>query len=302
MNLCKVSGSNDRYRIAITCEKNTATKNIRNPLRDHTIIREVSMPNRTSNQSPTILLVDDDPDSITLLSYILRDHYRVKVASSGEAALRMAHALPAPDLIILDILMPPPDGFKVCEELKSNPATRTIPIIFLTSLADKLNKRIGLELGAAAYINKPVNPEEVLACVRQTIMSTKNSATILVVDDNPDSLTLLSYILKDHYRVKVADSGAAALRAARVLPAPDLIILDVMMPGPDGFKVGRDLKSDPATRNIPIIFLTSLLHKEDRRIGLELGAAAYINKPVNPEEVLACVRLSLAKKKLTAQS
>jgi len=124
--------------------------------------------------------------------------------------------------------------------------------------------------------------------------STKDQQpTILVVDDNPDSVSLLNYVLKDHYRVKVAISGEAALRIARANPAPDLIMLDIMMPGLDGFKVCGELKANPATRGIPIIFLTSLLHKDDRKLGLELGAAAYINKPVNPEEVMTCVRLTL---------
>ncbi len=120
--------------------------------------------------------------------------------------------------------------------------------------------------------------------------------TILVVDDHPDTITLISYVLKDRYRIRAANSGEAALHVARLDNRTDLILLDVMMPEIDGFKVCGDLKANPATRDIPIIFLTSLVHRDDKKLGLELGAVDYINKPIDPEELLACVRKYLPRK------
>ncbi len=121
-------------------------------------------------------------------------------------------------------------------------------------------------------------------------------ATILVVDDSPDSLALMSNLLKDHYKVKVANSGEKALKIALSDTPPDLILLDIMMSGMDGYAVCHQLKLDPRTMNIPVIFLTSRIEAVDELKGLELGAADYITKPVSPPIVLARVKTHLALK------
>ncbi|SHG43546.1 two-component system response regulator [Massilia sp. CF038] len=116
---------------------------------------------------------------------------------------------------------------------------------------------------------------------------------ILVVDDTPDNLMLMSNLLKDRYLVKAANNGDKALRIAVQLPHPDLILLDIMMPGLSGHEVARLLKLDPATRDIPIIFLTAMASSEDETRGLELGAADYITKPISPPVALARVETQL---------
>jgi putative two-component system response regulator len=121
-------------------------------------------------------------------------------------------------------------------------------------------------------------------------------ATILVVDDTPDNLVLMSALLEDVYRVKVANSGEKALRIAQSDRPPDLILLDIMMPGMDGYQVLEQLKSDIRTRDIPVIFLTAKSEIEDERKGLELGAVDYITKPISPPIVLARVRTQLSLK------
>lgn len=126
--------------------------------------------------------------------------------------------------------------------------------------------------------------------------STLEKATVLIVDDTPDNLALMSGLLKDKYRVKVANSGDKALRIAQSSPPPDLILLDIMMPGMDGYEVCERLKSAPTTRDIPIIFLTAKSQIEDEQRGLEVGAADYITKPISPPIVLARVRTQLALK------
>ena len=102
---------------------------------------------------------------------------------------------------------------------------------------------------------------------------------ILVVDDTPDNLQLISELLIDRYRVKVANNGAKALRIAQGSPAPDLILLDIMMPEMDGYEVCRRLKADPNTSSIPVIFLTARSQQTEIARGLALGAAGYIVKP-----------------------
>jgi len=114
--------------------------------------------------------------------------------------------------------------------------------------------------------------------------------TILVVDDTPDNLTVMSGLLKDLYKVKVANSGERALKIAASSTPPDLVLLDIMMPGMDGYEVLRHLRTDPQTRDIPVIFLTAKSEVEDERMGLELGAVDYITKPISPPIVLARVK------------
>jgi putative two-component system response regulator len=117
--------------------------------------------------------------------------------------------------------------------------------------------------------------------------------TILIVDDTPQNLTVLSELLKPLYRVRAGNSGERALRAAATEPRPDLILLDVMMPDMDGHEVLRRLRADPATRNIPVIFITGMDAAEDEERGLALGAVDYITKPINPAIVLARVHTHL---------
>jgi len=121
-------------------------------------------------------------------------------------------------------------------------------------------------------------------------------ATVLVVDDTPDNLTLMSSLLRDDYKVKVANSGERALRIARSESPPDLVLLDIMMPEMDGYQVIEQLKGDPATRDIPVIFLTAKATVDDEKKGLELGAVDYITKPISPPIVLARVKTHLSLK------
>lgn len=120
--------------------------------------------------------------------------------------------------------------------------------------------------------------------------------TVLVVDDTPDNLSLVSGLLKDLYKVKVANSGERGLRIASADEAPDLILLDIMMPGMDGYAVCRQLKADPKTADIPVIFLTAKSQVEDEQMGLEIGAVDYITKPISPPILLARVATQITLK------
>lgn len=120
-----------------------------------------------------------------------------------------------------------------------------------------------------------------------------NKATILCVDDTPANLYLLVELLKNTYRVKTSTSGAQALQIAAANP-PDLILLDIMMPGMDGLEVCRRLKVDAACMDVPVLFLTAKTQVEDEAYGLSLGAADYIHKPISPPILLARVRHHLA--------
>jgi putative two-component system response regulator len=124
-------------------------------------------------------------------------------------------------------------------------------------------------------------------------MSTVNLPLILAVDDEASNLQLLRQILQDHYRLRFAKDGPRALELVRE-EAPDLILLDVMMPGMSGYEVCAALKADPRTAGIPVIFVTALTDTEDELEGFEAGAVDYITKPVSPPIVRARVRTHLS--------
>jgi putative two-component system response regulator len=118
--------------------------------------------------------------------------------------------------------------------------------------------------------------------------------SILVVDDTPENIDLLTEVLADEYRIRVATSGEKALKIVYSDEPPDLILLDIMMPGLSGLEICRRLKSNPDRRRIPIIFVTAMSSVEDEERGLELGAVDYITKPISPPIVRARVRTHLA--------
>ncbi len=118
-------------------------------------------------------------------------------------------------------------------------------------------------------------------------------ATILIVDDTPENLGILSELLQSHYAVRAANSGLRALQVAANAPTPDLILLDIMMPEMDGYEVLARLKGNPVTRDIPVIFVTAMDSSESEEQGLALGAVDYISKPIKPAIVLARVRAHL---------
>jgi CheY-like chemotaxis protein len=108
-----------------------------------------------TEKKPLILIVDDVPINISILSDMLIADYQIKVASSGQAALDIAQRQPQPDLILLDVMMPEMDGFEVCRRLKNNPETKNIPVIFVTTRDSGVDEKEGLEIGAVDYISKP---------------------------------------------------------------------------------------------------------------------------------------------------
>jgi putative two-component system response regulator len=120
----------------------------------------------------------------------------------------------------------------------------------------------------------------------------EHKATLLLVDDVPENLLLLSELLRPHYQLRVASDGGTALKIVRRSP-PDLILLDVMMPGMDGYEVCRRLKEDPQTADTPVLFLTAKGQAEDQMHGLDLGAVDYLSKPFEPTVLLARVRSQL---------
>lgn len=268
-----------------------------------------------------ILVVDDAPDALRLLARLLSDAgYSVRTAPSGELALWTATQRP-PDLILLDVRMPGMNGFDVCRCLKQQAATASVPVIFISVASDPDDRIAGFEAGGVDFINKPLVESEMLARVkthitmalaaREMLRRRKDAARrlpvsceaaasgvpakkeILVVEDTAMSLRLLVTILSDAgYSVREAPNGELALWTATKRP-PDLVLLDIRMPGMNGFDVCRCLKLDPATASVPVIFLSALSAPEDKSEGFAVGAVDFITKPFSGKEVLARVKTHL---------
>ena len=257
-----------------------------------------------------ILIIDDVNENLHTLMAILRDDYAIVAANSGEKALELAQRKPQPDLILLDIKMPGMDGYSVLARLKANPDTADIPVIFVTALAEAADEARDLTLGVADYITKPVNPDLLHLRVRIQLelqrhrrhpvtfdvaqhADPENPASLLVVDDVPENIHELLEALKDDYRIMVANSGAKAIELVQGPTPPDLVLLDIVMPGMDGYEVCRRIKASPAGNRIPVIFVTMVDAAQQKVKGFALGGADYITKPFDIDEVRARIRTHL---------
>ena len=150
----------------------------------------------------TILIVDDVATNLDLLKGLLINQYNVKVANNGSLALKIAQMIPAPDLILLDVMMPGMDGFQVCEQLKRNPATQEIPIIFLTAKTETAAIVKGFATGGVDYVTKPFNPPELLARVNTQILIKKQKELILIQNrEQKELLHILCHDLANHFSV-----------------------------------------------------------------------------------------------------
>jgi DNA-binding response OmpR family regulator len=259
-------------------------------------------PAAVTSRRRKILVVEDDHDLALLLRRQLESQgYQVLLAGSGEDALWLARE-EQPQLITLDLMLPDMDGFTVLEGLKDHPVTAPIPVV-IVSIMGEPDK--GLSLGAVDYVIKPVAEEELLHSIRQalarqdaTAADAKDGATagnLLVVDDDLDTRTFLIDALSLHgYQVRTAASGEEATERVKEI-RPDLILLDLRMPGMDGYDVIRQLKGDKDTRPIPIIVITasSVDRERDKVRVLGMGAAQYMTKPLSVETLIREINATL---------
>lgn len=254
------------------------------------------------NSKPRILIVDDVSSNIHLLMNILKDDYTLIAATNGEKAISLAKMEPKPDLILLDVVMPDMDGYEVCSQLKANTQTSNIPIVFVTSLNSIEQQEEAVKVGAIDFITKPFSKDIVLHKVRTYInintefpckddlpilnkIKKEEKAlkpSILVVDDSPENIQVMIEVLKEDYIVTVATSGVKALEMLEEGLAPDLILLDVIMPEMNGYELCELLNKKEEYTHIPIIFVTILEHEKDIIKGFELGAVDYVIKPIEP--------------------
>jgi len=274
-------------------------------------------------ETQKILIIEDNKLNLKLIRTILLiSNFKVYEAENAEVGFQMIEEH-RPDIILMDIQLPGMDGLTATRRIKASENYKDIPIIALTAKAMDGDEQKALAAGCDGYIVKPINTQGFISTLNNCIenstpncqnQTTKQQATesqevdtldhrikniedafsqrrkILIVDDERLNVQLMEKQLAHYsYDTIAAYCGEDALIIAEK-ELPDLIILDVVMPGIDGFEVIRAIRANKRTADIPIILCTVLNGKEDRIRGLNMGADEFLNKPIMFEELVARVR------------
>jgi CheY-like chemotaxis protein len=240
---------------------------------------------------------------------------KIRVARNGAEALDMLRANKF-DAVLSDWNMPVMSGLELLKALRSDAKLAKIPFLMITAEAERQRIEEVISAGVNGLLVKPYNAGSLLTRLERMLDPQKrptpkpvpalvtvasgddgpglaavlSPSRILVVDDYPVSLKLLEKLFKDEYLVQTASDGPAALAVCQTEPLPDLVLMDVLMPGMDGFEVVRRLREKPATAQIPVIFVTGLSDDEARVKGMELGAVDFVSKTNDPKALRARVR------------
>jgi PAS domain S-box-containing protein len=226
-------------------------------------------------EKPLVLIADDEVSARELLASYLEPDYKIAMADSGPDAVRKAQRL-MPDAITLDVLMPGGSGFETLVALRKTPETANIPII-IVSIVDQ--KHVGFALGAADYLIKPIRKPVLLETIRKHVpFPNDDDQAILLVDDDPKTLELLEETLRSAgYETQSVRSGARALEvlSSKFVSA---ILLDLLMPGMDGFQVIRHVRQEPTLKELPILVMTAKSLSSDELALLGRDTQALLQK------------------------
>ena len=208
----------------------------------------------TNDRRPMVLVVDDDPTAQSLLAKTLdKEGYRVIAAYSGAEALMLARKH-KPQAITLDILMPRMDGWTTLKELKADADLRDIPVIMVSNLSER---GLAMPLGAADYMTKPVDKQRLAAILREHCADPGTASILVIEDDLPTRDVIRRTIENLGYASHAAGNGRSGLAWLEGNKAPNLILLDLMMPEMDGFAFLRELRRRPGQVDVPVIVVTA---------------------------------------------
>jgi signal transduction histidine kinase/DNA-binding response OmpR family regulator len=214
---------------------------------------------------PTVVVVEDDRRSFDLLrTYLEAAGARVVSAGDGEEGLDTVRRL-SPAGVVLDILLPGIDGWDVLAQLKADPGTAAIPVV-VVSMLDERGR--GFALGATEYLVKPVGKEQLLAALYRAAAMPEQKHTVVAIDDDPLAIELVRASLEpEGWTVLGAMTGQEGLALVRERQ-PSAVLLDLLMPGMDGFEVVEALRADPETKSVPVVILTSMsmTHQDKERL------------------------------------
>lgn len=263
------------------------------------LLRQVARPSRAPGG---VLIVEDNTDLHRLLAARLRADGRQVFVAETAAQAEVVLAGEQVGAVVLDLILPDADGRNFLVRLRSDAATSSLPVLVMTTRTSAHIRRECLELGAAAFLEKPFAPDELASAVERVLQGEPQAPApvpapartgphpILVVEDDPLVASLLSHRLgREGFEVLRFGDGTEALAGieGRVL---SLAILDVKLPGMDGFQLLTRLRQQPQRAQTPIVMLTAMGKEEHVVRGLSLGADDYILKPFSPSELIARVR------------
>jgi two-component system, cell cycle response regulator len=274
-----------------------------------------------------ILVVDDIAANVKLLDARLSaEYFDVVTAMNGRDALAICERAEC-DVVLLDVMMPGLDGFEVCRQLKSNPATHHIPVVMVTALDQASDRVRGLDAGADDFLTKPVSDVALVARVRslarlkmmtdelrmravtskeigiqnperEAVSDQGRQGRILLIDDRPASHERIAAMLNEEHAVEVeSDPNDALFRAAE--GGYDLVIVSLALENFDGLRLCSQLRSLDRTRNVPVLAISEGDSNARLVRGLEIGINDYLMRPIDKNELLARVRTQIRKKRYT---
>jgi response regulator RpfG family c-di-GMP phosphodiesterase len=248
------------------------------------------------HQQPKILIVDDSAIVRKALTRQLEQFgARVTQAEDGQQGVDAALA-GGFDLVISDVEMPCLNGFGLCEKLKNAPETRGVPVIMLSSLDADKDVDQGFKAGAAAYVSKSEAKTQLIETIERVLAKSRfqRNRLVLVVDDSQTVRNLVTKALAEAgFQVAAAENGKSALRSI-AFQRPDLIISDIDMPEMNGIELCKALRANPALAGIPCVIMSANSDRSTIRRLLYLGAAGYLIKPFNLEQIVIAVERLLS--------
>jgi len=222
----------------------------------------------------TVRVIDDDAAARTLLQrHLTKAGYRVEGAADGKTGIARARAF-RPDVITLDVMMPGMDGWAVLTALKSDPALADIPVVMATIVDET---RMGFALGAAEYLSKPIDRAHLLAAVQRCVPDAEGARVLVVEDDEATRVMVRRTLERAGCTVTEAENGRVGLDRLRE-HAPQIVLLDLMMPEMDGFAFLEALRAEPARGAISVIVITAKVLTEEDRRRLNGGVEAIVQK------------------------
>jgi two-component system cell cycle response regulator len=232
-----------------------------------------------------ILVVDDNPVNRKLACDLLElEGHTTLAAEDASSAMTVLASAPAPDLVLMDIGLPGMDGLELTRRLRASELHATLPIVALTAFAMKGDEEKALAAGCNGYIAKPIDtrrfPSQVMAYL-ETADAKDSALRVMIIEDHRVDLKLAGEQARLSGHVVLSNTSGEDARATLAQSHPDVVLLDLNLPGIDGLAFLRELKADPATRHLPVVALTA--HPDDyrRQELLDAGCAAYLVKPVD---------------------